>query len=53
MRGWDLILPGLRWLHEPQPISNQLVGSGVEVSTPWRAVSTRGTTLFVPGVLEL
>ena len=27
-RGWDLTLPGWRWLHEPQPISNQPVGSG-------------------------
>ena len=31
------------WLHEPQ----------VEVSTPWGAVSTRGTTVFVPDLLEL
>ena len=42
IRGWELILPGCdgtsalsreatlaaRWLHEPQPISNQLVGWG-------------------------
>ena len=40
IRGWELILPGCggtsalargatlaaRWLHEPQPISNQLIG---------------------------
>ena len=40
MQGWEIILPGCagasalaqgatltaRWLHEPQPISNQLVG---------------------------
>ena len=26
IRGWDLILPGWRWLHEPQPSSNQPVG---------------------------
>ena len=43
IQGWDLILTGWRWLHEPQ----------VEVSTPWGAVSTRGTTVFVPDLLEL
>ena len=32
-----------RWLHEPQ----------VEVSTPRGEVSTRGTTMFVSGMLEL
>ena len=36
-------LPGWRWLCEP------LVG----VSTPCVAVSTRGTTAFVPSLLEL
>ena len=47
MRGWDIVLPGCggtsmlsrgatlaaRWLHEPQPISNQRVGLGF----PYRA----------------
>ena len=27
-RGWDRILSGCRWLHEPQPISNQPVRLG-------------------------
>ena len=43
IRGWDLILTGWRWLHEPQ----------VGVSTPWGAASARGITVFVPGLLEL
>ena len=51
IRGWDPILPVWRWLHEPQPISNQPVG--VDVSTPCGTVSTRGTTVFVPGVFEV
>ena len=28
-RGWDRMLPGCRWLDEPQSISNQPVGLGV------------------------
>ena len=43
IRGWGLIIPGWRWLHDPQ----------VWVSTPFGEVSTRGTTVFVPGLLEL
>ena len=43
IQGWDLILPGWRWPYKPQ----------VGVSTPCWAVSTRGTTVFVPGLLEL
>ena len=43
IRGWDHILPGWCWLNEPQ----------VEVSTPCGTVSTRGTTVFIPGLLEL
>ena len=38
IRAWDLILPGLRWSYEPQ----------VGVTTPCGAVSTPGTTAFVP-----
>ena len=41
--GWNLILPGWRWLYEPW----------VEVSALCGAVSTRGITVFAPGVLEL
>ena len=43
IRGWDLILPGRRWLYEPQ----------IGVSLPCGAVPTGGITDFVPGVLEL
>ena len=50
-RGWGLITPGWRWFHEPQPISNQSVGWGFR--TPCWEVSSRGTTVFVPDVLEL
>ena len=42
-RGRELILPGWRWLCEPR----------VGVFTPCVAVSTRGTTVFVLGLLEL
>ena len=42
IRGRDLILPGWRWLYEPQ----------VGVSTPFEAVSTRGTNVFIPDSLE-
>ena len=40
---WNLILTEWRWLYEPQ----------VGVSTPCGAVSTRGNTVSVPGLLEL
>ena len=33
IRGWDLILPGWSWFHEPQPVSNQLV---MELGLPHR-----------------
>ena len=63
--GWNPILPGCgetstlargpslpaRLLCEPQPISDQPMGGGA--STSRRAVSTRGITVFVPGLLEL
>ena len=65
IEGWDLILPvcgasstlaqgatlAARWLHGPQPISNQSEGFGV--FTPRGAVSTRGISVFVPGLWEL
>ena len=64
IRGWDLNLPvrgatstlvrgatlAARWLHEPQPISNQPVWL---VSTPCGAATTRGIPVFVPELLEL
>ena len=64
IRGWDLVLPvcgttstlargttlAARWLHEPQPISNQPMGVGI--STPREAISTRGISVFIPGLLE-
>ena len=28
IRGWDSMVPGCRWLHEPPPISDQLMGVG-------------------------
>ena len=43
IRRWVLILTGWRWLHEPQ----------LGVSTSSGAVSVRGITFFVPGLLEL
>ena len=43
IRGWDFILTGWRWLHEPE----------VGVPTPWGAVSIRGITVFVLGLSEL
>ena len=43
IRGWDLILPGWHWLCEPR----------FRASTPCRAVLIRGTTVIVPGLLEL
>ena len=42
-RGWKLILPGWRWLYERR----------VEISTQRGAVSTRRTTVFVHGLLEI
>ena len=45
MQGWDLILPGWRWRLPYRPQFG--------VSTPWGAVSTQGTTAFVPGLLGL
>ena len=42
IRVWDLILPGWRWLYEPQ----------VGVSTPRGTVSTRGTTMSSPSLLR-
>ena len=65
MREWDLNLPvsgasstlaggttlAARWLHEPQPISNQPVWLGF----PHRAGQNRpgGSPFFVPRLLEL
>ena len=52
LSGYGNLFPaGAVELHEPQPISDQSVGFGVSI--PCGAVSTRGTTVFVPGSLEL
>ena len=50
IRVWDFILPWWRWLYEPQ-IVVQHSARGVGVFTPCRA-ATRGTAVFIPGVLE-
>ena len=47
-RGWELILPGVRWL---STIPSQSA-SGTGVSTPCGAVSTWAISVFVPGSLE-
>ena len=52
LRGWELILPGVRWLCVRSP-ANQRSAGGTGVSTPCGAVSTRGITIFVPGLSEL
>lgn len=48
--GTSSLLPGWRWLHATQPISDRT--SGVGVSTPYEAVSIRGINVFVPGLSE-
>ena len=70
IRGWDLILAVCRatstlvrgetlagrWLHEPQPVSNQLVGGwGFHTAraTPRGALSTGVIAIFVLRLLEL
>ena len=50
IRGWNLILPGWRWLHSLRIPANIGV-PGVGVSTPCASVSNRGTIGFVPGLL--
>ena len=52
MRGWQLILPGVRWIFARSP-ANQGSASGTGVSTPYAAVLTRGITAFIPRFLEL
>ena len=51
IRGWNPIVPGWRWLYARAP-ANQHSSGGVGVNTPWGAVSTRGTTVFVSGFSE-
>ena len=51
IRGWKLILPGVRWLYVRSPAS-QRPASAAGVSTPCGAASTRGITLFVPVLSE-
>ena len=43
IREWDIVLPRWSWLYEYQ----------FGVSTPWGAVPTRETTVFVRGWSEL
>ena len=50
--GWKPILPGVCWLCVRSP-ANQRPASGVRVSTPCEAVSTRRITAFVPRMSEL
>ena len=52
IRGWDPILPGVCWLCIQTPANQRLAG-GAGVSAPCGAVSTRGNSDFVPGMLEL
>ena len=52
IRGWDPVFPGWCWLYSRDP-ANQRSAGGVGVSTPCGAVSTRGITIFVPGLSEL
>ena len=46
--GWDLILPGYRWLHDPQPISNQPVRWGFHTV---RGGIDAGDHRIIPGFL--
>lgn len=51
IRGWDRVLHGCRWPHEPQRISNGTLWVGFQ----HRAGRYRpgGVTVFVPGALKL
>ena len=46
-RGWDLVHPGWRWVHEPQPI--RIFSSGVGAFTPCGAVRPRESPFSTPG----
>ena len=52
IREWKPILPGVRWLCVRSP-ANHRPASAAGVSTPCGAVSTRGITVFVPGLSYL
>ena len=52
IRGWDIIVPGWRCILSRAPANQRLAG-GIGVPTPCEAVSTRGITVFVPGLSEL
>ena len=52
MRGWELILPEVCWLHVRSP-ANQRSAGGTGVFTPCGAISTRGIYVFVPRLSEL
>ena len=49
---WEPILPGVRWRYV-RASANQQPARGVGVSALCGAVSTRGITVFVPGLSEL
>ena len=48
IRGWDPILPGVRWIYKRSP-ANQRSACEAGVSKPCGAVSTRGTSGSSPG----
>ena len=47
------ILPELRSIYAPQPISDQRPARGIGVPTLCGAVSIRENSIFVPGVPDL
>ena len=51
IRRWATISPKWRWLHDPQPISDQPVGSGFPHRP--RQYLPGGSPFFVPGSSEL
>ena len=51
IREWDPIVPGWRWLHSRAPV-NQRSAGGVGVSTPYGAISTRGSPFSSPYCLS-
>ena len=52
IRRWEPILPRVIWLYV-RASANQRSASGAGVSTLCGAVSTRGISVFVPGLLDL
>ena len=52
IQGWDHIVPGWLWLYSRSPVNQRSAGI-IGVSTPCGEVSTRGITVFVPGLSGL